>query len=105
MFCCNDGHGIFTGHVAAIDVHDEISLIWPSDREPVMKWTERDRYTNVQVGRRAFSCTNRQSCVGNVFWDSADMTLAQARLLVSHLLSSGWLVEMRALDGSFADLK
>jgi hypothetical protein len=102
MFCCNDERGMFAGRVAAVEIQDEVSLIWPSDREPVMRWTERPRYTNVQVGRRAFACTNRQSCVGNVFWDSADMTAAQACALVEHLIASGWLVEMRADDGPFA---
>jgi hypothetical protein len=104
MFCCNDERGAFAYRVEQVSIANELELVCSKERPPAMKWTERKTYTNVQIGRNAFSCSNRQTCVGNVFWDAAMMTLTQARLLVRHLLASGWSVEEHAEEGPFADL-
>jgi hypothetical protein len=104
MFCCNDDRGNFAGRVEAIEIHDEIRLFSPKATPPVMKWTERPAYTNVQVGRRAFSCRNHQAWVGNWCWDTATMTEKQALLLIKHLLETGWVVEEWAESGPFSQL-
>lgn len=106
MFCCNDERGQFAGQVEIVEVGGEARLVCQKPRPPTMKWHEHPTYTNVQVGRRSFACQNgsRQVNVGNVFWDSASMTTTQARLLIAHLLETGWTVEEHAEDGPFADL-
>lgn len=105
MFCCNDERGDFAGRVEQVSVGNELELVCSKERPPVMKWTERERYTNVQIGRRAYPCVGkRQTCVGNVFWDAITMTETAALKLVAGLLNNGWSVEQYAEDGPFAAL-
>jgi hypothetical protein len=105
MFCCNDERGHFAGRVEQVSIGGEIELVCVADRSPVMKWTERDRYTHAQIGRRAYRCVGkRQTCVGNVFWDAIEMPETEALKLVAGLLNNGWSVEQYAEDGPFASL-
>lgn len=103
-FCCNDERGNFAGRVVEIGIEDMIRLEAPHERGLLMKWTERDRYTNVQIGRRAFATVGkRQVCIGNVFWDAIGMSAKQARALVEYLLGFGWAITEHACEGPFAD--
>lgn len=103
MFCCNDERGNFTGRVEAIEVGEEIRLVWPSDRAPTLRFRDSTPPT-VQVGRRNYPCRGRQCWVGNVCWDATSMEADTAHLFVDHLLASGWVVEEHAEDGLFANL-
>lgn len=110
MLCCNDERGDSAGRVNHVEIGDEISLAWPTDRGRVMKWSKVDQcgtswvIGGIQIGRRRYTCRGRNSCVGNIFWDATSMTLEEARRLVRDLIVSGWVVEQHADDGPFADL-
>lgn len=105
MFCCNDERGVFTGRVTNVEIGDEISLVWPKDHGPSLRWFGSGKFMQVQIGRgRRMVCDRRDVCVGNVFWDATSMQLETARKIVRALLASGWAVEMHADDGPFADL-
>lgn len=106
MLCCNDEHGHFAGRVCEVQVGDEIRIACTKERGPTMAFLCSDGETpdRVRVGACIFTCSGRNSWVGNVFWESTSMSLDTARLLVRELLGHGWAIEEHAEDGPFADL-
>ena len=100
MFLCNDDHGMPTGRVEAVEISDEIRLVWPTERPPTLRVRER----RFNVGRYHYAHFGHTTWVGNIFWDSVTMHVSEARMLIRNLLAAGWVVEEHAESGPFAHL-
>lgn len=100
MFLCNNDHGLLSGHVECVEVHNEIRLTCQKPRPPTFRINDK----RLQVGRRHYPHLGWQSCVGNLYWDAATMHITEARNLIRNLLADGWAVEEHAVRGPFAHL-
>jgi len=104
-FAVNDIYGNVMDRVEGLTIDDEAINL---ECEPPM--TFRDfrhsggREGRIKFSRRAFRCYGLGSMVGNVFWESAEMEIAETRRLIAYLLERGWYVDEAPCDGPFADL-
>lgn len=105
-FCCNDMNGDFRGRVQAVNVNRangnlEIAVEGCFDRAPAMR---RGGGLVFISGKRFAVASGWTRWVGNVHWDGADMTLAEARRLVEFLLSRRFVADQWVIGGPFADI-
>jgi len=99
QLCCNDERGHHTGRLEGVVFGDHDLVL-----EPMVPMQMSLDLGGLRVGRARFACRDWARCVGNVFWDSVSMEVADAKRLASLLIDLGWFVNEHADGSAFEEL-